>query len=135
MAEPKGMMMDAIDSCGNTVTIYSKTGRPYTENEYNVAMQQYNTSGKEPSHFLVLRPGATNWMRQQFEKAQEFIQPGLEELGKNLTVGVTSPLAGIAALAEKAGIVPPGYAERGVRAAEDVGGMLGRGIGGQVSTP
>jgi hypothetical protein len=130
-----GMMMDAIDAAGNTVTIYSKTGKPYSEAEFSTAMERYNASGNEGNNFLVLKPGATDWMRRNFEKAQEYIQPAIEQVGKGFVGGVTTPLGVLATLAEKAGIVPEGYAAAGKQSAEELGSTVGRLAGGQIKTP
>lgn len=139
MAEPVGMRVDGYDNDGNIVTVYSTTGKPQTEGTYAQVLNAYNTTGKEPSGFVVLRKGAlTERLRRAFEDVNAVVQPGLEMVGRGVGQLAGMPPPSLNAYSpediERAGV----NLEPSRRLAEtggDVGAAVGRFAGEGVKTP
>src|SRR5216683_976496 len=85
---PTGKMMDAVDSKGADVTIYS-TGAPAGEADFAKAMDVYNKSGTAPQGYLVLQPGKINDLRQMFEQGNKYVQQKAQDIASSPDIGST----------------------------------------------
>lgn len=77
---PTYTMFDATDSKGADVVIYDTTGKKQTEASFSTAIDTYNKSGTAPKGFVVLKPGATNDIRQMFETGNKYLQQGAQNI-------------------------------------------------------
>ena len=94
------------------VVIYSTTGEPRTQKEFDAAKQAYK-AGEEASmkDFAFLPPGSfKEVVRRGFEAVNQPVQKGLRAVGG--AVGEDLAPTGFAALAQKLGIVGPGAEQR-----------------------